>query len=168
MNGEAVFTALLSVTNEKGEIRSCNLVATKAHSQFELALHRMQHSLELYGHRSPVIFYTDNPNDRQFLEKCFPLLREGVIAVEKYPDLEPLTLPSAVQVQVHNSITAINNVMRAILEDLSHHGPEAQIAVGFDSEWNVEVTGNGNVFQRDKTAIVQIAYKDQIYILQVM
>lgn len=41
VDGVPVFTALLTVTNEKGEIRVCNLVATKSHSQFELALQRI-------------------------------------------------------------------------------------------------------------------------------
>ena len=38
VDGEQVFTALLTITNEKGEIRTCNVVATKAQSQTELAL----------------------------------------------------------------------------------------------------------------------------------
>ncbi|KIK66743.1 hypothetical protein GYMLUDRAFT_69852 [Collybiopsis luxurians FD-317 M1] len=38
INGVQVFVALLTVTNEKGEIWLCNLVASKSHSQFELAL----------------------------------------------------------------------------------------------------------------------------------
>lgn len=66
--------ALLTVTNEMGEIRVCNLVATKAHSQFELALEYMRGSLERYGHDLPEVFYMDNMLDKEFLEKCFPSL----------------------------------------------------------------------------------------------
>ncbi|KAJ7863662.1 hypothetical protein B0H13DRAFT_2354087 [Mycena leptocephala] len=54
VNGEQIFIALLTITNEKGEIRVCNLVATKSHSQFELALNRMRESLILYGHDQPT------------------------------------------------------------------------------------------------------------------
>ncbi|KAJ7214564.1 hypothetical protein GGX14DRAFT_316827, partial [Mycena pura] len=93
VNGEQVFIALLTITNEKGEIRVCNLVATKSHSQFELSLDRMRESLERYGHDQPEIFYTDNMADKDFLERCFPSLRESVISVEKYAHLPPLDLP---------------------------------------------------------------------------
>jgi hypothetical protein len=67
VNDEQVFIALLTVTNEKGEIRVCNLVATKSYSQFELALNRMRESLERYGHDQPAIFYPDNMSDKGFL-----------------------------------------------------------------------------------------------------
>ncbi|KAF8578394.1 hypothetical protein K439DRAFT_1621365 [Ramaria rubella] len=76
VNGIAIFVGLLTVTNEKGEIRVCDLVATKAHSQFELALIRMRELLELYGHKQPTIFYNDNMSDKQFLETSFPSLQQ--------------------------------------------------------------------------------------------
>ncbi|KIK49704.1 hypothetical protein GYMLUDRAFT_183788, partial [Collybiopsis luxurians FD-317 M1] len=90
INGIQVFVALLTVTNEKGEIRLCNLVASKSHLQFELALVRMQESLKIYGHASPLIFYTDNMADKEFLENAFPSLREDLVPIEKYSNLDPL------------------------------------------------------------------------------
>lgn len=41
VNGVPVFIGLLTVTNEYGEVRLMNLVATKSHSQFEHALNEM-------------------------------------------------------------------------------------------------------------------------------
>jgi len=67
VSGEQVFTGLLSVTNEREEIQSCSLVATKAHPQFVVALDRICNSLEFYGQSQPEIFYTDNMADKQFL-----------------------------------------------------------------------------------------------------
>ncbi|EKM79052.1 hypothetical protein AGABI1DRAFT_73818 [Agaricus bisporus var. burnettii JB137-S8] len=67
VNGEQVFTGLLTVTNSLSEIRICNFVATKSHSQFVDTLTRMRESLTLYGHNQPTIFYTDNMNDKQLL-----------------------------------------------------------------------------------------------------
>ena len=81
-------TAILTATNENSEIRCCNLVVTKAHSQYELALIHVRNSLELYGLSQPLLAYTDNMSDKGFLEKSFPSLRIGVIPVEKYGDLE--------------------------------------------------------------------------------
>src|SRR5688572_3379301 len=99
---------LLTVTNQKGEIRICNLVATKSHSQFETALTQMRQSLQLYGHEQPSIFYTDTMSDKAFLEASFPSLRADVVPVEKYRDLEAYILPSDVQVNVRNGDNAIN------------------------------------------------------------
>jgi hypothetical protein len=93
---------LLTVTNEKGEIQVCDLVATKAHSQFELALKRMQESLDLYGHSQPTLFYTDNMADKAFLEASFPSLRQNVVPVEKYSHLEPIAIPN-IHVLIKNS-----------------------------------------------------------------
>src|SRR6266516_5264262 len=88
VNGVPTYPGLLTVTNEKGEIRVCALVATKSHSQFEIALKSMQESLHLYGHSQPAIFYPDNMADKQFLEASFPSLREDIIPVEKYAHLD--------------------------------------------------------------------------------
>ncbi|EKM74042.1 hypothetical protein AGABI1DRAFT_16655, partial [Agaricus bisporus var. burnettii JB137-S8] len=89
VDGEQVFTGLLTVTNDLGQIRTCNLVATKSHSQFESALFQMRRSLDTYGHDQPQIFYTDNISDRLFLENSFPSLRNNVVAIDKYADLDP-------------------------------------------------------------------------------
>jgi len=68
-------------------------VATKSHAQFESALLKMKASLEMFGHKQPQIFYTDNPvADKQFLENIFPSLTENVIPVEKYPTLKAIEL----------------------------------------------------------------------------
>ncbi|KAJ7817148.1 hypothetical protein B0H13DRAFT_2379853 [Mycena leptocephala] len=124
VNGEQIFVALLTVTNEKGEIRVCNLVATKSHSQFELALTRMRESLEQYGHDQPAIFYTDNMGDKEFLERCFPSLREAVISVEKYSHLPALEIPTSFDPpRTIDCTDMIDDAMRSILQDVSDDGP---------------------------------------------
>uniref|UniRef100_A0A8H8CGB6 3'-5' exonuclease n=1 Tax=Psilocybe cubensis TaxID=181762 RepID=A0A8H8CGB6_PSICU len=165
VEGEQVFTGLLTVTNEKGEIRTCNLVATKAQSQSELPLKAMAKSLDLYGHSQPQLFFTDNITDKAFLERCFPSLRAGVVPVEKYADLEPFELPPQVKLLPKDSPHSINDAARSILDDVPQD--QGYIAVGFDSEWNVELSSRGHVTHRGKTAIIQIAYQDCIYVLQI-
>ncbi|KAJ6546579.1 hypothetical protein B0H10DRAFT_2243560 [Mycena sp. CBHHK59/15] len=158
VNGEQIFIALLTITNEKGEIRVCNLVATKSHSQFVLSLNRMRESLMHYGHDQPQIFYTDNMTDKAFLEGCFSSLRESVITIEKYSHLHALEICES----------AINEVCRAILQDLSEDEFDGDKLVLFvDSEWNVEISDRGYVTGRGATAILQITYKDQIYVIQI-
>uniref|UniRef100_A0A8H7Y1A9 3'-5' exonuclease n=1 Tax=Psilocybe cubensis TaxID=181762 RepID=A0A8H7Y1A9_PSICU len=165
VEGEQVFTGLLTVTNEKGEIRTCNLVATKAQSQSELPLKAMAKSLDLYGHSQPQLFFTDNITDKAFLERCFPSLRAGVVPVEKYADLEPFELSPQVKLLPKDSPHSINDAARSILDDVPQD--QGYIAVGFDSEWNVELSSRGHVTHRGKTAIIQIAYQDCIYVLQI-
>jgi hypothetical protein len=166
VNGVKIFNALLTVTNEKGEIRLCALVATKSHSQFEKALEEMLASLKLYGHNMPKLFYTDNMADKQFLEKVFTSLQQDVVPVEKYAHLEPMVLPKNIFVMVKNTSTAIDNAIRTILDSLSPDGT-GFTAIGFDSEWNIETSADGRVVGRGQTAIVQIAHGNCVFILQV-
>jgi len=105
VNGECIFCGLLTVTNQKGEIRSSNLVATKAHSQFCLALNRMRESLQLYGHRQPELFYTDNMADKGFLESSFPSLLENVVPVQKYANLGPRSCVFGCSTNSYSTIT---------------------------------------------------------------
>ena len=150
-----VFTALLTMTNEKGEIRICSLVATKSHSQFELALTRMRESLLLYGHTLPTVIYTDNiASDKGCLEASFPSLLCDVVPVEKYDFLEPLTLPSNIVVKIKTTVEGIDNAIRTIFDSLSSDG-SGSIAVGFDSEWNVETSSDGQVIKRGHTAVIR-------------
>jgi hypothetical protein len=166
INGVQIFCGLLTVTNEKGEIRVCTLVATKAHSQFELALKRMRQSLDQFGHSQPVLFYTDNMSDKTFLESSFPSLRQDVVPVEKYAHLELLSVPPDVRVLVWNTVSSIDDAVRTIMEGIEPDGHNA-IYVGFDSEWNVNVSERGFVMGRGQTAIIQIAHEKIVYIFQV-
>ena len=105
----------MTVTNEKGEVHVCNLVAS-THSQFELALVQMRESLHFYSYDQPSVFYTDNMADMDFLETCFPFLQENVVPVEKYSDFEPLVIPSDVQISILKSTDEINVAMQSILQ----------------------------------------------------
>ncbi|GLB43789.1 putative essential for the formation of DNA replication focal centers [Lyophyllum shimeji] len=167
VDGVQVFTALLTVTNEKGEIRVCNLVATKSHSQFELALQRMRASLELYGHDQPDVFYTDNMADKEFLEKCFPSLRRDVVPIEKHSHLDPLSIPDHVQISVKRSITTIDDAMRTLLDLLPDDDEMGSLVIGLDAEWNIETSERGYVTGRGQTAVLQIAHGTNIFIMQI-
>lgn len=166
MNGERVFTALLTVTNQNGQVRECNLVATKSHSQFEHALIKIRHSLFLYGHLQPYLFYTDTMADKAFLESIFPSLREGVVPIEKHSNLEPFVIPEDVEVLVKDEASSINAALSTILDDVPVEESEPDIVVGFDAEWNVTV-GNWGNYTRGEVSVIQIAYERRVYILQV-
>ncbi|KAJ6506495.1 hypothetical protein C8R45DRAFT_780332, partial [Mycena sanguinolenta] len=148
-DGVPIFTALLTVTNEKGEIVVCVFV----------------HDLVVYGHSLPEVFYTDNMVDKVMLEKIFPSLLEAVVPVDKYSHLPSFDTPAFVRNPiVLDSETSINNTMLAILEDVPGDG---HVVIGFDSEWNVDMTQYGRFGGQSPPAVVQIAYKDSVFILQV-
>ncbi|KXN85183.1 hypothetical protein AN958_11606 [Leucoagaricus sp. SymC.cos] len=125
----------------------------------------MRDSLHRYGHQQPLLFYTDNMNDKQLLESVFPSLRNNVVPLEKHAHLTPFELPEDVQVFVKDTTHSIDDAALTILNDVPTDGGE--IVVGFDTEWNVELTPQGFVRTSGKTAILQIAYKKRVYILQI-
>ncbi|KAJ3515878.1 hypothetical protein NLJ89_g1482 [Agrocybe chaxingu] len=165
INGERIFCGLLSVANEKGEIRAANFVHTKAHSQFTPLLGWMRESLELYGHEPPKLAFTDLPTDRAFLEAAFPSLREGVVPIEKYGHLEPFILPAGVQLHIYHERSAIDIAMSSILENAPIDAGAPDLVVGYDCEWNV-LMEHGRC-ERGEVAVVQIAFKNHVYILQI-
>jgi len=135
VNGEAVFSAALTVTNEFGEVWILALVATKAHAEFESALVKMCESPSIYGHSQPKVFYTDNPTtDKSFLESIFLSLTKGVIPVEKYPTLHPYSLPPNIGYSICSTATAINGACARILDDLEPSDPSAYLQPALDAE----------------------------------
>lgn len=125
----------------------------------------MCNSLHLYGHEQPEVFYTDNMADKSMLEECFPSLLESVVPVEKHSNLPLFKIPPEVSIHVLDSAQAMDNALRAIMNRLSASG--GYFAVGFDSEWNVDVSDDGRVRGRGPTAVIQIALKDEVLILKV-
>ena len=164
VNGVPVFIGLLTVTNERGEIRVLALVATKAHAQFEIALTEMSRSLEKYGHSQPVLFYTDNISDRPFLERSLPALRANVQPFDKYAKFPPLSLPDKMVVVVKSTPTQIQDALGTIQQDVIDSS-DSHATVGLDVMWDVNIEA-GHAEQR-KPAVIAIAYKMHIYILQI-
>lgn len=105
--------------------------------------------------------------DKPWIERCFPSLCDNVIPIEKYGSLEAFDLPPSPEAAVltKNTISSINDAARLILDDVPEN--DGTIAIGLDSEWNVEVSAHGHIEGRQPTAIIQIAYQNQVYILQV-
>lgn len=166
-----MFTGLLTITNERGEIRVCCLVATKSHAQFKEALRKLLDSLRKYGLEEPLIFYTDNVNtDRQFLMNIFPSLSKDVTPSDKYQDLPDFALPSTVTIHILKTESDINSTFEIINTDiLREHGAadSPSPVLGFDVEWNVKFGANDRVIGRGTVAVIQVAYKDSVYVLQV-
>ncbi|KAJ7099007.1 ribonuclease H-like domain-containing protein [Mycena epipterygia] len=167
VNGVPIFCGTFIMTNEKGEIRVFILVPKKAHSQIEPALTQVRESLHLYGHSQPKLIYTDNMSDKPFLEKCYNSLLEDLVPVDKYSSLPLLQIPDDVDILVRKTAPSIDDAIRTILDSLMPDGTLEPIAIGFNSEWNVDVSSHGYVQGRGETAVIQIAYERRVYVLQV-
>lgn len=160
-----MFTATTTATNEMGEIRILAFVATKAQAQYESALTKMDNSLIMYGHSPTKVVYTDNPGaDKQFLERVLSSLHADVVPVEKYPTLKKFVRPDDVDISVQSTAAGIEAALAKITDDLNVDDESSHLVVGFDAEWNVDLTQRG---ASNPTAIVQIAYGKWIYIFQV-
>jgi hypothetical protein len=126
----------------------------------------MSESLDLYGHKQPQLFYTDNMADKPFLESSFCDLRKDVVPIEKHGDLEPFILPSDIQICIRSEDAAINAALSTIIDQVPTEDDGSNLAVGFDAEWNFTISDTGQ-HERGEIAIVQIAYEKRVYILQV-
>ena len=155
------------MTNEFGEIRICDLVPTKAHSQFDIALTRMNHSIHLFGLDPPCVIFTDNLADKPMLERHFPSLKEGVRPVNTHGDLPLLQLPFGCVPKLCRTSTQINSVILSLVDLLSNDDGES-LVVGLDTEWDVDLNSRREgVPDRRRTAIMQLAYNNNVWIFQV-
>lgn len=101
------------------------------------------------------------------LEKVFTSLLDKVTPVEKHAELPLFVDPEwVVRPSKLDDATTINNVMRSILDDLPRVNGN-HIVVGFGSEWNLDITPHGRLAQQGPPAVLQLAYKDQVHVLQV-
>ncbi|KAJ7664273.1 hypothetical protein B0H17DRAFT_952109, partial [Mycena rosella] len=165
VNGEAVFAATLTVTNQHGEVRVMAFVATTSHEEFKSALLKAKENLKLYGLAQPKVIFTDNPAaDRPFLEQIFPSLTEDVIPVEKYLGMKQFLKLSDVNIRTSSSAENIGDDIAKIFSDLNTNDETAKLVVGFDAEWNVDLTARG---APHPTAIIQVAYNKSVYIFQI-
>lgn len=126
----------------------------------------MRESLQLYGHRQPELFYTDNMADKGFLESSFPSLLEDVVPVQKYANLEPFRLPASIAVFTCAESSSINTALSTILNQVPIDESESDIVVGYDSEWKFIMSDHGQT-ERGNISVIQIAFESRVYILQV-
>ncbi|KAK4698809.1 hypothetical protein P7C70_g7460, partial [Phenoliferia sp. Uapishka_3] len=170
--GVMIFAALLTVVNQVGEIRSINLVPTKAHSAFASALLKLRKSLHIFGHPQPLVFYTDNvAGDSQFLRESFPSLNLNVKTPSKWEDLPPFLLSPTSPPIIIDTFNEAESVLQFILEQTSDNLEALPEVVGFDAEWAVTlVYGAQGVIvsskRGDRVALVQLAWRKNTYLFQ--
>lgn len=93
IEGKTVFQGLHTICNEFDEVRSMAFVTTKGHGHLKPALEELKSSYELYGHKMPQIFFTDNVDgDQKLLEEVFPSINVDVRHIGEAPNVEQALL----------------------------------------------------------------------------
>lgn len=166
MDGQRVFEGLLTATNEYGQIVICDLVPTKAHSQFDIALSRKQDSINTFGLPSIQVAFTDNPADKPMLERHFPSLLDGIQPISSHSSLPRFQIPNDVTIHSIRTASQIQDVILSLLDRVS---PEEQLIVGLDTEWNVDLEARRHgISQPKQVALLQLAHGRDIYLIQVL
>jgi hypothetical protein len=131
VEGEPVFNALLTITNEYGQIRICDLVLTKQQSQYSIALTKMLESSRQNGLEEPQVVFTDNMADKPMLKDHLPSLLKEIHPAGL--DKPLLNLPENVVVEVCKSASRINDVVLGLIGSLAN-AEGATLTVGLDTE----------------------------------
>lgn len=154
-----------------GELRLMDFTPTKAHEAFRSALEGFRDSLAQFGHSPLKLMYTDNVADAPFLQSIFPSLSEDVHPVDPYSHLPLLAFPhEEVDIVIASTAKDCDDVIRALMFDGKegdHLPADFRLVVALDFEWNVDMSGPRGSASAGKTAVMQIAYEKQVYILQV-
>lgn len=125
----------------------------------------------LIGPEEPVLFYTNNiTGDTPFLCIAFPSLIVDVLPISQWgthPPLSYLFFPSLPTVL--DSPSAVHSHCCHHLRDQFR---EPSLMVGIDINWSVELEHHSMGFvtrgtQCQDTAIIQIAWKTEVFIIQV-
>ncbi|KAG2211306.1 hypothetical protein INT45_003588, partial [Circinella minor] len=167
VNGVPVFTALYTALNEYEEIRLQFLVPTKSLSHLQYGFDKLREAYELYGHKQPEIFFTDNViGDQGFLKSVFPSLLKDVIPVSEPVPIEPLNIPSYPLLQIPKDEVVISCISQYqdidinLDEFIKKINNQSMQVIGLDCEWPV----NQRTKRQGKLSTIQIAGHDTVLV----
>ena len=165
--GEPVFKALVTVTNEFGEIRMQFHVVSDSHEQMEAAFESFLQTTKEYGYPPVQLAFTDNPTrDKAFLLSKFPSLKahqeklDSLMSQTDAVSVEP-TLPlmpyQSSDVVVLSKTAEINRFFTAMRNIVA----ETNKAVAVDAEWKVDLNRDGRPSKSYKVGLIQLCFLDQ-------
>ena len=177
-HGKPIFKALITATNEVGEIRVQFHVVTDGHDQMKSQIAALLDTLRVYNQPQPMLLTTDKPSDDKpfFLENIKSLkdmqitLDSGIPALPQSNVLTDCTVDIDKDVRVcGNSTTDAENRLMAIrglvkvLPPNNKAVPPSQCIMGFDIEWNVHKNDRGFIEKGSPSpvALIQLSYKEK-------
>jgi hypothetical protein len=164
--GKPVFRALVTGTNELGEVRIQFHVVTDGHDQMCNALKSFLNSVDAYGQIPPELVFTDKPSD----DKTFFLENIPSIAITQSKLDEKVAAPILVQPVAkcliddskneyrYTSILAEINEQVDAIHDMLNMAAQSERVVAWDCEW---VYGSKIMYPphgRDRVAVAQIGH----------
>lgn len=152
-----------TAVNELGQIRMQVLAPTKHNAHCTASLIKLQESLAFHGHSPVTLLTVDNPKaDAAWAQSVVPSLQQHVTPIGA-PNESGLPLASVpVEVLVTKSVTDMEQWCHCRLLAWERSGKK-EMHCGLDTE---HTPGFGQQ-ARGKTALIQLAFEDQVIILQV-
>jgi hypothetical protein len=163
IRGKPMFKALITATNQVGEVRMQFHVVTDGHDQFDRAIDDMLHTLNAFGQPGPELFATDKPaEDKSYFLNKIPSLQAKQDQLDRNAPLPPpppsnfATLDKS-KIQVAKTVTAIETAVQSV-RDLLGALPAERRVVALDAEWDTTKNAAGHVVGQGKVALIQLGY----------
>jgi hypothetical protein len=167
-NGKSIFRALITATNEVGEVRIQFHVVTDGHDQMKTPIREFLITMNVYGQRDVELLATDNPaGDCDFFLREIPSLQTNQICLNQMRSsiptavgetLVPTCVVESSRIKACRSLTEINthvdaarNSVKCLLQN--------QRVKSLNAEWDVEKTLMGMIMGQGCVAVVQLSYK---------
>jgi hypothetical protein len=159
--GKQMYVALITATNELGEVRFQFHVVTDGHDQMKPAISAFLDTAKKYGQQEPSLVFTDKPDaDKAFFFAQFPSLRAQQAVFDSLlppPASDPLRTACALVAGKHSykvcttpqMINTNVNALRSLA--LSEGG-----VIGLDAEWPFTTSQTAGT-QQGKVALIQLA-----------
>lgn len=161
---DALLASCWTGVNEIGQIRVQVLAPSKHNAHCTAALINLQKSLAMHGHPRVALFTVDNPKaDAAWLQSIIPSLLTHVtpIGPPVTSGLPPAKLPEKLGVFVMKNFDDIEHLCKLRLRAIEQS--QQEVHCGLDTEHKPGYNLEG----RDKTALIQLAFDDEIYLFQV-
>lgn len=162
-HGEPVFKALITGTNEIGEIRVQFHVVTDGHDQMVRSIEEMCATMAAYGQPMPKLFFTDKPSeDKDFFMMQLSSLRamqerlDTAAPPAELPDALPECTIDMANVTTFSSAVSINTQSDALRNLVIAEG---RGIISLDAEWDVFKSANGAIIGLGKVSVIQLGYR---------
>ena len=164
---KAVFKALITATNEVGEIRIQFHVVTDGHDQMIAPIEALLETMNAYGQDPTELLTTDKPaEDKAFFQTIIPSLKATQDRLDQAaPPAPPTTdaLPACdvdpancklcrTPQEIATQVDAARNVVKAL--------PPQMRVMSLDAEWDVMKNQQGMVVGSGTVAVIQLSFKE--------
>lgn len=163
-HGASIFKALITATNEVGEIRIQFHVVTDGHDQMEAPIKAFLETMNEYGQDEVELLATDNPfGDKDFFLQAIASLRATQNALDHAAPPRPAPgLPMCVvdrtKFKVCRTSTDINSNVDAARNMVKGLPPHLRF-MSLDAEWDTVKTSTGIVIAQGTIAVIQLSFK---------